>query len=160
MTEIVVSETTLGTPPKKTNAVIERLIDIRNVSQEEFELFMIDNLRSGWSRRPTAPRNGPTPGSCCVRAHWNMYHRHGEHSCDVYFPVLIVERLDARHRPRIRAVGNLRFRNREGIRAWGAQIVSDDAAENFPIVVPSAVSNRMAVLRQWGFPGKRIATTE
>jgi len=38
MTEIVVSETTSGTPPKKTNAVIERLIDIRNVSQEEFEL--------------------------------------------------------------------------------------------------------------------------
>jgi hypothetical protein len=38
MTEIVVSETTLSTPPHKVNAVIERLIEIRNVSEKEFEL--------------------------------------------------------------------------------------------------------------------------
>jgi hypothetical protein len=38
MTEIVVSETTLPMPPNKFNAVIERLIEIRNVSQKEFEL--------------------------------------------------------------------------------------------------------------------------
>jgi hypothetical protein len=38
MTEIVVSETTLSTPPNKVNAVIERLIEIRNVGQKEFGL--------------------------------------------------------------------------------------------------------------------------
>jgi len=38
MTEIVVSETTLGMPPNKTNAVIERLIEIHNLSQKDFEL--------------------------------------------------------------------------------------------------------------------------
>ena len=38
MTEIVVSETTLPTPPNKFNAVIERLIEIRNVSEKEFGL--------------------------------------------------------------------------------------------------------------------------
>jgi hypothetical protein len=38
MTEIVVSETTLSAPLKRVNAVIERLIEIRNVSQKEFGL--------------------------------------------------------------------------------------------------------------------------
>ena len=38
MTEIVVSETTLPMPPNKVNTVIERLIEIRNVNQKEFEL--------------------------------------------------------------------------------------------------------------------------
>ena len=36
MTEIVISETTLPEPPNKANAVIERLIEIRNVGPEEF----------------------------------------------------------------------------------------------------------------------------
>ena len=36
MTEIVVSETTLPEPPNKANAVIERLIEIRNVGPEQF----------------------------------------------------------------------------------------------------------------------------
>ncbi|HMJ65157.1 MAG TPA: hypothetical protein VK615_07380 [Candidatus Binatia bacterium] len=36
MTEIVVSETTVATPPNKVNAVVERAIDIRNVSEKEF----------------------------------------------------------------------------------------------------------------------------
>jgi hypothetical protein len=36
MTEIVVSETTVPGPPHKVNAVIERLIEIRNVRQKEF----------------------------------------------------------------------------------------------------------------------------
>jgi hypothetical protein len=38
MTEIVVSETTQPAPPNKVNAVIERLIEVRNVSQKEFGL--------------------------------------------------------------------------------------------------------------------------
>ncbi len=37
MTEIVVSETTLPMPPNKVHTVVERLIEIRNVSQKEFE---------------------------------------------------------------------------------------------------------------------------
>jgi hypothetical protein len=38
MTEVVVSETTLPAPPHKFNAVIERLIEICNVSEKEFGL--------------------------------------------------------------------------------------------------------------------------
>jgi len=38
MTEFVVSETTVATLPNKVNAIIERLIDIRNVREREFGL--------------------------------------------------------------------------------------------------------------------------